>query len=89
MVRCALVGPRPARPAEVAGPAQRNLLVKPGMTGLWQLLGDDAVTAEQAATVDLRYVERWTPALDAWILFRTISTVCGQRFAALASFSPA
>ena len=42
VVRCALVGPRP-RGLPKSRPAQRNLLVKPGMTGLWQLLGDDAI----------------------------------------------
>jgi lipopolysaccharide/colanic/teichoic acid biosynthesis glycosyltransferase len=73
-----LVGLRPMSPVDVvAAPAQRNLLMKPGMTGLWQLIGDE-VPDEQVASVDLSYAERWTPALDAWILFRTVRTVWGS-----------
>jgi lipopolysaccharide/colanic/teichoic acid biosynthesis glycosyltransferase len=66
----ALVGPRPSASGEVAGDRspRRRLLVKPGLTGLWQL-------DEGAGTADLSYLTRWTPALDARILFQTLRAV--------------
>jgi exopolysaccharide biosynthesis polyprenyl glycosylphosphotransferase len=73
-----LVGPRPPLPSEVAGyerAAQRRLLVKPGITGLWQVSGRSDMSWEQAVRLDLRYVENWTLALDAQILLRTIRAV--------------
>jgi lipopolysaccharide/colanic/teichoic acid biosynthesis glycosyltransferase len=63
----ALIGPRPQEPGHDCG--DRNLLVKPGLTGLWQLDGD----AADAADVD--YATRWTPVLDARILARTLRAV--------------
>jgi lipopolysaccharide/colanic/teichoic acid biosynthesis glycosyltransferase len=70
----ALVGPRPVVPRESTGEggAQRRLLVKPGITGLWQAAGDAALSGSEVASLDLRYVEHWTPALDARILARSV-----------------
>ena len=73
-----LVGPRPPLPSEVAGyerAAQRRLLVKPGITGLWQVSGRSDLSWEQTVRLDLRYVENWTLALDALILVKTIRAV--------------
>jgi exopolysaccharide biosynthesis polyprenyl glycosylphosphotransferase len=73
-----LVGPRPPLPQEVAGyerAAQRRLLVKPGMTGLWQVSGRSNLSWEQTVRLDLRYVENWTLALDAQILLKTVRAV--------------
>ncbi|MCO1658257.1 sugar transferase [Pseudonocardia humida] len=70
-----LVGPRPPLPREVAGyadDARRRLLVKPGMTGLWQVSGRSDLSWEESVRLDLRYVENWTMALDARILARTV-----------------
>jgi exopolysaccharide biosynthesis polyprenyl glycosylphosphotransferase len=70
-----LVGPRPPLPSEVAGyanDARRRLLVKPGMTGLWQVSGRSDLSWEESVRLDLRYVENWTIALDAEILVRTV-----------------
>jgi exopolysaccharide biosynthesis polyprenyl glycosylphosphotransferase len=70
-----LVGPRPPLPDEVAGyanDARRRLLVKPGMTGLWQVSGRSDLSWEESVRLDLRYVENWTIALDAEILVRTV-----------------
>ena len=70
-----LVGPRPPLPREVAGyanDARRRLLVKPGMTGLWQVSGRSDLSWEETVRLDLRYVENWTMALDAQILARTV-----------------
>lgn len=73
-----LVGPRPPLPDEVARyghDVQRRLLVKPGMTGLWQVSGRSDLSWEDAVRLDLFYVENWSPALDISILLRTITAV--------------
>jgi lipopolysaccharide/colanic/teichoic acid biosynthesis glycosyltransferase len=73
-----LVGPRPPLPTEVAcyaRDAQRKLLVKPGLTGLWQISGRSDLSWEESLRLDLRYVENWTLALDGLILWKTIKAV--------------
>ena len=73
-----LVGPRPQRPAEVElydSVAARRLLVKPGMTGLWQVSGRSTLTWEESIRLDLYYVENWTMAVDLQILARTVNAV--------------
>jgi lipopolysaccharide/colanic/teichoic acid biosynthesis glycosyltransferase len=73
-----LVGPRPSPPAEVAGhlpEARRTLLVKPGLTGLWQISGRGDLSWEESARLDLRYVENWSLALDLRIIRRTVGAV--------------
>ena len=73
-----LVGPRPQRPAEVAmydDAAHRRLLVKPGMSGLWQVSGRSQLPWEDAVRLDLYYVENWSFIQDIQILFRTIKAV--------------
>jgi exopolysaccharide biosynthesis polyprenyl glycosylphosphotransferase len=73
-----LVGPRPPLPEEVAGycrDAQRKLLVKPGMTGLWQISGRSDLSWEESIRLDLRYVENWSLALDTLILWKTVGAV--------------
>jgi exopolysaccharide biosynthesis polyprenyl glycosylphosphotransferase len=73
-----LVGPRPPLPSEVAGyerAAHRRLLVKPGITGLWQVSGRSDLSWEQTVRLDLRYVENWTLALDAQIMLKTVRAV--------------
>lgn len=77
-----LVGPRPPLPSEVArydDPAQRRLLVRPGLTGLWQVSGRSDLSWEEALRLDLQYVESWSPALDLKILLRTASAVLAGR----------
>ncbi|MBA3575738.1 MAG: sugar transferase [Pseudonocardiales bacterium] len=73
-----LVGPRPPLPREVllyATDAMRRLLVKPGLTGLWQISGRSDLSWEETIRLDLRYVENWSFALDAMILWKTIAAV--------------
>ncbi|TCR20247.1 exopolysaccharide biosynthesis polyprenyl glycosylphosphotransferase [Streptomyces sp. BK205] len=73
-----LVGPRPPLPEESAayGPdIRRRLLVKPGLTGLWQISGRSDLPWEEAVRLDLRYVEDWSLALDAVILWKTLRAV--------------
>jgi exopolysaccharide biosynthesis polyprenyl glycosylphosphotransferase len=73
-----LIGPRPPLPGEVAqyeGPVHRRLMVKPGLTGLWQVSGRSDLEWEEAVRLDLRYVEDWSLALDLSILWRTVFAV--------------
>jgi len=78
-----LVGPRPPLPHEVAeyeSAARRRLLVKPGMTGLWQISGRSDLSWEESVRLDLYYVENWTPLLDLMICWRTLSVIrSGER----------
>ena len=73
-----LVGPRPPLAREVAGyPAdmRRRLVVKPGLTGLWQVSGRSNLSWEESIRLDLTYVENWSLAMDLAILARTVSAV--------------
>jgi exopolysaccharide biosynthesis polyprenyl glycosylphosphotransferase len=73
-----LVGPRPQRPAEVAlydDAAHRRLMVKPGMSGLWQVSGRSSLSWDDAIRLDLYYVENWSFMQDIVILFRTVKAV--------------
>jgi exopolysaccharide biosynthesis polyprenyl glycosylphosphotransferase len=73
-----LVGPRPPLPAEVAHyphDMRRRLVVKPGMTGLWQVSGRADLSWEDSIRLDLRYVENWSLTVDLVILMRTAMAV--------------
>ena len=62
-----LVGPRPPLPSEVAAYAhdvRRRLLVKPGMTGLWQINGRSDLSWDDSVRFDLYYVENWSAMSD-------------------------
>ncbi len=76
-----LVGPRPlaAVDSNYTGSARRRLLVRPGVTGLWQISGRSETTWEDAVRFDLYYVENWSIGLDVSILFRTALAVLGRR----------
>ena len=77
-----LVGPRPALPEEAAMYAdhvRRRLVVKPGLTGIWQVSGRSDLSWEETVRLDLRYVENWSFALDLQILWKTLfSTGAGK-----------
>lgn len=76
-----LVGPRPPLPEEVvryADDAHRRLLVKPGITGLWQVSGRSDLSWEQSVRLDLRYVENWSLTTDVMILWKTVFAVVKQ-----------
>jgi exopolysaccharide biosynthesis polyprenyl glycosylphosphotransferase len=73
-----LVGPRPALPDEAdkyAEHVRRRLVVKPGLTGLWQVSGRSDLSWEESVRLDLRYVENWSFALDLQIMWKTISVL--------------
>jgi lipopolysaccharide/colanic/teichoic acid biosynthesis glycosyltransferase len=73
-----IVGPRPPLPTEAASYNEREarrLLVKPGLTGLWQVEGRSDLPWDDGVYLDLLYVERWSPLLDLLIILRTIRAV--------------
>ncbi|WP_232291773.1 sugar transferase [Frankia sp. QA3] len=73
-----LVGPRPPLPAEVAryeDDVHRRLMVKPGLTGLWQISGRSDLEWDESVRLDLRYVQNWSLPLDFYILWRTMFAV--------------
>ncbi|MGC5257535.1 sugar transferase [Gordonia sp. DT218] len=76
-----LVGPRPPLPDEVErydGRVARRMLVKPGMTGLWQVSGRSDLSWEESVRLDLSYVENWSIMQDALILWKTAKAVIGS-----------
>lgn len=73
-----LVGPRPALPDEArryADHVRRRLVVKPGLTGMWQVSGRSDLSWEETVRMDLRYVENWSFALDLQILWKTLPVI--------------
>jgi exopolysaccharide biosynthesis polyprenyl glycosylphosphotransferase len=73
-----LVGPRPPLPSEVEQYPQdmrRRLLVRPGLTGLWQVSGRSDLSWEDSIRLDLAYVENWSLTVDLVILMRTVLAV--------------
>ncbi|RLP83678.1 sugar transferase [Mycetocola lacteus] len=76
-----LVGPRPPLRSEVdqyEDAAHRRFLVKPGMTGLWQVSGRSDLSWEDSLRLDLYYVENWSMTGDFIILWRTVRAVMGS-----------
>jgi exopolysaccharide biosynthesis polyprenyl glycosylphosphotransferase len=76
-----LVGPRPALPDEAAQYAdhvRRRLVVRPGLTGLWQVSGRSDLTWEESVRLDIRYVENWSFALDLQILWKTLAVIVNR-----------
>ncbi|HEV7206720.1 MAG TPA: sugar transferase [Jatrophihabitans sp.] len=77
-----LVGPRPPLPDEVEKyhtDVRRRLLVKPGMTGLWQISGRSDLPWDEAVRLDLYYVENWSLGFDIAIVLRTVWAVLRSR----------
>ncbi|WP_258371161.1 sugar transferase [Curtobacterium sp. MCBD17_021] len=76
-----LVGPRPPLRREVERydlHVHRRFLVKPGMTGLWQVSGRSDLSWEDSVRLDLFYVENWSLVSDLVILWRTAKAVFGK-----------
>jgi lipopolysaccharide/colanic/teichoic acid biosynthesis glycosyltransferase len=73
-----LVGPRPLmpydRPSYKTWYFEREVM-KPGITGLWQVSGRDRLSAPQMMVLDVRYVRSWSLWFDIQILARTLTTV--------------
>ncbi|TKV57348.1 sugar transferase [Nakamurella flava] len=76
-----IVGPRPLVPgegAEIGNFLERRRLVRPGITGLWQVSGRSDVSAEERIRLDFYYVENWSVAGDLVIIGRTVKTVLAR-----------
>lgn len=76
-----LVGPRPPLEREVDqydSHVHRRFLVKPGITGLWQVSGRSNLSWEDAVRLDLYYVENWSMTGDISILWRTLRAVLAR-----------
>jgi lipopolysaccharide/colanic/teichoic acid biosynthesis glycosyltransferase len=74
----ALVGPRPPLPEEVAhydAYALRRLVVKPGVTCLWQISGRSHLSFEEWMALDNAYIDAWSPWYDLAIVAKTIPAV--------------
>lgn len=77
-----LVGPRPALPSEVAAylpDVRHRLVVRPGITGLWQVSGRSDLSWDDTVRLDQQYVDNWSLLLDARILLRTAGAVLSGR----------
>jgi exopolysaccharide biosynthesis polyprenyl glycosylphosphotransferase len=77
-----IVGPRPLIPGEgltVEYYMERRALVKPGITGLWQISGRSAVSAEERIRLDHSYVDNWSLLWDMVIVLRTVRAVLNRR----------
>ncbi|SFC27797.1 exopolysaccharide biosynthesis polyprenyl glycosylphosphotransferase [Nocardioides terrae] len=77
-----LVGPRPALPNEVASydlDPRRRLVVRPGLTGLWQVSGRSDLSWRESVRLDLDYVDNWSLRRDLAIVSRTLHAVLGHR----------
>jgi exopolysaccharide biosynthesis polyprenyl glycosylphosphotransferase len=73
-----VVGPRPHVEKEVKAYEEhvtRRLLVKPGITGPWQISGRSQLSWEESVALDLNYVENWSPLSDLVIVAKTLLLV--------------
>ena len=76
-----LVGPRPTSftPTTYELWQTERLDVRPGITGLWQILGRGSMEFDERVRLDVAYIERRCLWLDIQILLRTFTAVLGQR----------
>ena len=75
-----VVGPRPPLRSEVETydhRVRRRLLVRPGITGLWQVSGRSDLAWEDSVRLDLSYVENWSMLSDLAIAAKTVGAICG------------
>ncbi len=75
-----LVGPRPLANEEMAGDnndtwREIRLSVKPGLTGLWQIMGRSSGKFSDWVSYDIEYVQKRSLFIDLKILFFTMFTV--------------
>ena len=72
------MGPRPHPVDDFANYTledRRRLEVRPGITGLWQIMGRRDPSFERNMAFDLQYIESWSLALDFKILLKTFPAV--------------
>ncbi len=73
-----LVGPRPPLPYEYAQYEiyqKKRLLIRPGITGLWQVSGWHKLSFDEMVVLDLRYINEWSSWLDLWIIGKTVPII--------------
>jgi lipopolysaccharide/colanic/teichoic acid biosynthesis glycosyltransferase len=73
-----VVGPRPPLRREVdkyESDVKRRLLVKPGVSGLWQVSGRSELSWEESVRLDLSYVDNWSMSGDLVIVAKTVKAV--------------
>jgi len=73
-----VVGPRPHLEKELdqfPDEGLRRLLIKPGITGLWQVSGRSDLSLEDSIKLDLRYVENWSIVGDLVIVLQTVKAM--------------
>ena len=76
------VGPRPALPAEVeqyTDAVKRRLLIKPGITGMWQVSGRSDADFADYVKLDTFYIEHWSLWLDIKIILLTFKAVFSRK----------
>lgn len=77
-----VVGPRPALPSEAADwppELHHRLRARPGITGMWQIMGEERHDFEQYVRLDLYYVDNWSLFTDLSIVLRTIPSVLARK----------
>jgi undecaprenyl-phosphate galactose phosphotransferase len=77
-----LVGPRPYLPRErlrMGNYAETTLLARPGITGLWQVVGRNEIDFEGRLRLESWYVRNWSLWLDITLLIRTVGVVLARR----------
>lgn len=79
-----IVGPRPAIPHEVAEYSdyhKQRLLVKPGLTCIWQVSGRNSIGFEEWMEMDLEYIEKRNLWMDIKLIFKTVGVLFGDEHA--------
>jgi lipopolysaccharide/colanic/teichoic acid biosynthesis glycosyltransferase len=77
-----IVGPRPIVRQEVKKYGDffgHYTAVRPGVTGLWQVMGRNDTTYDERVRLDAAYATSWSLKGDLWILLRTIPAVLLSR----------
>ena len=81
MGHMSIVGPRPAIPHEVAEYSdyhKQRLLVKPGLTCIWQVSGRNSIGFEEWMDMDLEYIEKRNLWMDIKLIFKTVGVLFGD-----------
>ena len=79
-----IVGPRPAIPHEVAEYShyhKQRLLVKPGLTCIWQVSGRNSIGFDEWMEMDLEYITTRSLWMDIKLIFKTVGVLFGDEHA--------
>ena len=78
-----LVGPRPCTPGEFANYAawqRKRFDAPPGLTGYWQVNGNNQTTFSEMIAMDIHYARSLSPGMDLWIMLKTVPAIARQVF---------